>query len=318
MYSCSSSFQQEFGAEVVESDGVQIDACCLADSPDYAVESFCRIDSAEEICRRGFNLLNAFRKSTPVTAQWATLNQQLYNLSKFLADAETQTECSQHVGKALKDTGKFNFDPLPLVVWAPVHPEELDPDTGWPWFRGSRLNLTQFAIDDFAETDLLCNPLSVQTVQTGSVTGGLLTIGSSFGNATPNVTGGHFSFRSVDCGLDTCEFGFDEFMVEIEDFVVGSLTFSDVSLELSTPAQGLISAPSIQIEEGAMQLTARFRLTSGVDPMFDGDIVPVVLSNVGVATARLLAGPLFGIQHINAVNWPFTMSLTTELAPCDP
>ncbi|MBZ5713004.1 hypothetical protein [Nannocystis pusilla] len=318
---CSHSVTEDFGADVEQSDGHLIDACCLPASPVDAVDPFCRIDAAEEICLRLFYTIEERRKKLPVTApgleaELADLKHQLDNLSKYLADGDTQTECTLAVGMGLKSEGDFQ-DSAPVVQWIPVHPDELDPDLGWPWFRGLQLGIKQFELDGFDESDEACDALANQTVDSGTITAGQLSISSYFGSAAPSVTGGHFSFRSVDCPFDNCEFAFDEFVVEIEDFFIDPLTFSDVSVTMSASTQGLINAPSIQFGEGTMRFSAQFRLTNGTEPVFDGELVSVDLTNAGVATARLMEGPLFGIQHIAAENWPFSMSLSTELTSCD-
>src|SRR5690606_7413309 len=132
---------------------------------------------------------------------------------------------------------------------------------------------------------LACSQLEKDALVGGDLEDGQVTIHGEMGAATAK-TEGQFSYVRSDCRLASCEFSLEAFDLNVEDFTVGSLAFSDVSVSLPTPAIGLIAADAIALPENGMRLTATFRAAADGEPMFDGAPVSVTFRNQGVARFR--------------------------------
>lgn len=294
----------------------RIDACCLPDSPEEAVDTLCRIDAAEELCRAGAEQLNAFRKKVPVVPSLEQINLQLTNLNKFLAASGTQTICTTDYKEDLLEGG--NFEDEFLALWSPEAPHELDPEIGWPWFRNFTTGVNLFKLDGSEDSGVACsvNALTDDALTAGALTAGELRLTSHLGSAAVAVTGGSFSFHRPDCALDSCPFRLATLEVELADFAVGPLTFSDVSAALVSPADGLIRGQEVGLPAGRVNIEARFRLAIGGRPAFDGALLSAGFSNDGAAVARLTPRRLFAIEKLDATSWPFDATLVTRPSPC--
>jgi hypothetical protein len=299
-----------FGPEVEDPNGVKIDACCLRESPETAVDGFCTIDGAEELCEAASDQLNDLRSKIPPVPFCAVISgaceakSQLTALNEFIAQSSSQTECSQEIAMEILNDEVANWGPMD------------DPE--WSWFRDVRTAVPEFTIDDSEKSGAICfAPFSGEPLN-GEVTGGSLLIESAlFGNSAAAVEGGKFTFENSDCELNTCDFEFQTFSVDIGDFKVGPVTFRDVHVSLDEPAMGQISDTKVGFSSNEMQFTAVFRLDWNGSPLFGGSQLFAALSNTGIATARLTSDPLFGVHNIDAIVSPLTFHLSTELAPCE-
>lgn len=311
VYSCFIQLNNyEFGPDVPQPNGHQIDACCLRDSPPEASTAYCRIDGAEEFCLGASDGLNAFRAQLPQLPLLAEVNQQLENLNKFLATADTQTNCSKSIADGLLEAGNFDSDTA-KAGWHIEHPQELDPEVGWPWFRDLRMLAFQFQIDDVVNNGLACNLLKEDALTEGTIQEGRMSIAGEMGAAEVG-TAGRFGLRSSSCQLASCESVLETFELEMKDFAVGSLTFSDVSVSLAGPAVGLIQGDELALPENQMQLTATFRLTAEGRPMFGGAPVSVGLRNHGIARFHRQSDSSLAVRELDVVQWPFEIALASR------
>lgn len=307
VFTCFRSLSDfEFGPDINQPNGEEVDACCLREASDASVEGFCTVDAGEELCSGAAKELNELRKMIPPVAPTKDLRDQLEALNAHISEASTQEACSQEVATELLD--ESDQFPEPEAAW---HPGD---DSNWSWFREIVVTVPDFAIDGNENSGNSCSEINLVSPMSGQITGGKLKVKSFLGNANTKVTGGSFKFRTAPCDLETCEFRFDEFHVKIKDFDVGPLGFSQVKVDLLAPTMGQINAPKIGFANEEMHFTATFNLSVNGEPMFVG--AAVELSNSGVAEARLQNGPKFGVQKIDAVDWPFEFTLTTDLAVC--
>lgn len=297
----------------------RFDACCLPDSPQEAVDTLCRFDVAEELCLAGAEQLNAFRKQVPVIPKLEQINLQLVNLNKFFAESGTQTACSTKYRDDLLKAG--NFEDVTAANWSPDAPHALDPELGWPWFRNFITGVNLFKIDGSEDSGVACSDVTDDALTGDALTGGALAGGelrltSYLGSAAVAVTGGSFSFAQTDCALDSCPFRLATLEVDLVDFAVGPLTFSDVSAALVSPADGLLRGQEIDLPAGRMNIVARFRLAIGGRPAFDGALLSAGFSNDGAVRARLTPRRLFALEKLDATSWPFDATLVTKPSPC--
>lgn len=314
VYSCFIEIgDYPFGPDVTQPNGHQIDACCLRDSPSEAAGEFCRIDGAEEFCVGASDGLNAFRAEIPHIPLLAEVNQQLENLNKFLAKAATQTDCSTSIAKGLLEAGNFDSDHAE-AGWQLQHPQELDPEVGWPWFRELRMNVYGFQIDDVENSGLACNQRTEDALTEGVIQGAQLSIVGEMGAAMVDTTG-RFGVRTSDCRLASCEFTLDDFELEVKGFSVGSLTFSDVSVSLAEPAVGLLQGDVLAIPENHMHLTASFQLIAEGRPVFEGAPVSVGLRNHGGAHFQMRPDSSLAVKKLDVVHWPFEIALVSQVSP---
>lgn len=308
---CLRQLPLEFGPNVPSPNGHQVDACCLRDSPFEATSAYCRIDAAEEFCAGASDGLNQLRAELPVIPLLAEVNHQLENLNKFIADASTQTSCSQHLGQGFLEEGDFNSSSA-KVSWTVDHPQALDPEVGWPWFRDIRTNVFEFGIEASENSGLSCSDLEGDAV-TGVINEGTVTVDSHLGEGTTTVSG-RMSYNRSDCRLASCEFKLETFEMQVDDFVVGALSFSDISIALAAPSVGLINGDKIVLPEHQMRLTATFKLTAEGKPQFDGAPVSVGLRNNDVAELRLLPDSSIAVDTLNVSQWPFEMAIVSEVS----
>ena len=119
----------------------------------------------------------------------------------------------------------------------------------------------------------------------------------------------------MSCALASCAFTLDNLQLEIKDFSVGALAFSDVSVSLAMPAVGTHQDDTFVIAENEMHLTATFRLTSYGRPMFDGAPVSVSLRNHQAARLHVQADSSLSIEALDVVRWPFKIALVSEVSP---
>lgn len=311
VYTCSIVLNDyEFGPDIEQPNGHQVDACCLRDSPAEAAEAYCRIDGAEELCLGASDGLNAFRAQLPYIPKLAEINQQLENLNKFLATAGTQETCAKSTADGLLAEGDFDSDKA-KATWHIEHPQELDPEVGWPWFRELRILAFQFEIDDVANNGLACNLLEEDALTEGTIQEGRMSIAGEMGSAEVG-TAGRFGLRSSDCRVASCEVALETFELEMKDFTVGSLAFSDISVSLAAPVVGLLKGDVLAVPEHQMQLTASFRLTAEDRQMFGGARVSVGLRNHNVARFQRQADSSLVVRDLGVVQWPFTIALTSR------
>jgi hypothetical protein len=311
VYSCTiEAANYEFGPAVEQPNGHQIDACCLRDSPVEASSAYCRIDGAEEFCLGATDGLNAFRAELPHLPLLAEINQQLENLNKFLATSDTQTTCAKSTADGLLEAGNFGGN-FAKAGWYIEHPQELDPEAGWPWFREIRMNVYGFEINEVVNNGLACNLLEEDALTEGSIREGRMTIAGEMGAAEVAVSG-RFSSRSSDCQLASCESTLETFELQMKDFSVGSLAFSDVSVSLATPAVGLLHGDDLAVQENGMLLTATFRLTAEGRPMLGDVPVSVNLRNREVAHFQRQPDSSLAVRQLDVVQWPFKIELASR------
>lgn len=293
--------------------GHQVDACCLQGSPFEAIADYCRVDLAEELCREVSFAINDMRKRLPPSVGLAELNHQLENLSKYIADSDTQTACSQHLAKGFVDIGNVEAGEYPSFGWEVKHPQALDPEVGWPMLRDLRMFVWTLDIKSAENAGVACSDSGGDAV-TGVIEEGAFLLESYLGSAHVNVSG-TASFRRADCRLDSCEFRLEAFSLEVDDFEIGAFRFTDVSVVLSTPTSGLIKDDAIGLPENQMHLTATFHVEEEGVRMFDGAPMSVELQNHGVAHLRLLPGSSLALERLDVINWPVEMSLVNQIAP---
>jgi hypothetical protein len=311
VYSCYIQLNNyEFGPDVPQPNGHQLDACCLRDSPMEASSAYCRIDGAEEFCLGASDGLDAFRAELPHVPLLAEINQQLENLNKFLATADTQMSCSKNIAGGLLAAGDFESDSA-KAGWHIEHPQELEPEVGWPWFREIHMNVYGFQIDDVVNNGLACHLLEEDALTEGAIQEGRMSIAGEMGAAEVG-TAGRFGLRSSDCQVASCESTLETFGLEMKDFTVGSLAFSDVSVSLAAPVVGLLQGDVLAVPENSMQLTATFRLTAEGRPMFGGFPVSVGLRNHGVARFQRASDSSHAVRELDVVQWPFEIALASR------
>lgn len=298
-----------FGPDIKQPNGQQVEACCLRDSPTDAVAAFCTIDLAEESCRGVSDTVIDLYNQFPTGGEYAELSDQIEALSKYLASADTQMSCSAELASELNDP---DVPPAGEGNWSPEN------NSDWSWFRDINFAIPDqgFSITDETNSGEDCSEINFLQPMGGTVTGGNLKAKTFFGNSNAKIKGGSFTFRRAECNLDTCDFKFESFDADIEDFNVGPLKFHDVHASMLTPASGQLNDPLIGFRENEMRFLTTFRMSMNGDELFDGETVEVVVHNSGTAEARLNPGPKFGIQKISATNWPFELELTTKLSQC--
>lgn len=289
-----------------------VDACCINDSPLEAVVPWCNVDLAEEVCQALSNKLNDFRKT--LGNENSDLGQQLLHLNEAIAAVENQKLCSKSIASELNEPNSPN---LPEAEW--ILENNLDDDSGYSWFREVEVNIDELEFDSVENQHLFCSSDEwFGVIRSGAVTGGSLHLESSYGNTNAKVQGGSFSFRRSSCGEATCPFKFETFVANIEAFHVGPLKFSHIQATLKDPAFGVQEDTQIGFRTNEMHFDVSFRLALNGLPLFGGQVLSVEVNNYGAALARLLPGPQFGIQRIEARSEPFdVIRLTTKLSACN-
>lgn len=283
-----------------------MEACCIPDTPEGFVADYCTINLAEEECKAAPKHLNAQKTKIDYLPEHYELIDQLDVLTFDLAKASTQEACSSEVAAQLLllDSG-YSFE------W------QLEDDPDRSWFRNFRYHFTHDSFESagIVNTEQDCPVADGGVLLAGQVTGGSLKVKSFLGNANVSVNGGAFKVRHEPCSLDICPFEFESFSVDVGHFQIGSLKFSEVNVEMLFPAKGQKDGTKIAFQEGEMHFNVTFTMKMGGNLVVQDAVVGI--SNIGMAEARLHAGPLFGVQKIDAVNWPFEFRLTTKLASCN-
>lgn len=169
----------DFGPESTQGDAQDVEACCLSGSPEEAVDPFCRIAAAEDLCVAASNRLNGLRHEKVFLAPALDeISGQLENLNLFLAASQTQTSCSKTFAKGLVDAGDFPMNE-DSVRWDVESPLALDPEHGWPWFRDIRLTVAAFELEGMSETGATCTDAGLGSLQGGGLKVGRVVVSDS-------------------------------------------------------------------------------------------------------------------------------------------
>ena len=312
VYTCFSSISEEaFGPTAEKAGGKHVEACCLRDAPNEAVDPYCRIDAAQDLCVATSDGLNELRDQIPHLLMFKEINQQLLNLNEFLATGDTQSECALNFAKKLIAGGdiKWTGD---AVNWLPQSKMALDADEGWPWFREISIGINKFTLDEVAPTGVSCGDVDPVGVVGGGIGGGTVEFSGSVGIASVDVSDGKFSYRPVPCWLEACPFELQALDLRIEDFDLGLFKFRDVEAALSAPVTGTSRGEAVTLEGQHAKFTATFRVAMGGTPLFDDAALTVDLRAHGLTVAQLTGDGLFSIERLELASWPVEMKLHTR------
>jgi hypothetical protein len=310
VFTCQIVLNRVFSTDDILPNGHRIDACCLQDSPFEAPADYCRVDAAEELARGLSDALNDFRMNLPSIPKLAEVNQQLESLNKYVAASNTQTACSQHLAKEFVKFG--NVDVFPTVQWSIEHPQALDPEVGWPWFRDLRLVVYDLEIASAENDGTPCSEIGKDAV-TGDIAEGTVLLKSHLGSVNASVDG-QASYTRADCRHSSCEFRLETFSLKVDNFELDRYSFTDISVALATPTTGLINGDMIGLPGNQMHMTATFRVAEDGEPMFEGAPVSVGLQNHGVAQLRLLPDSSIAVERLDVSRWPLEMGLVSKVS----
>jgi len=301
----------EFGPEGKLPGGRDIEACCLRDSPEEAVDAFCRIDAAQDFCAGLSNNLNKLRKEIPLIPKFKEVNDQLLNLNLFLATSEVQTDCASTLAKEFLATGDI-LKWQDSVGWSARSKMELDSEDGWPWFRSPTARVTKFIMDESVATGEACVD-ALMGLEQGELQGGQVDVSESDSTAHARVSSGRFAFRRSACNSDTCAFELQTLELGVDNFALAGVQFSDIHAQLSAPTRGDLTGTTVRLTGPDVQLRMTFKATvAGTD---EGEHITVDMSADGEVTATVTPDGHFSIDSLVLTNWPVEMKLTTAPAP---
>lgn len=311
LYTCFAKLQgQHFGPDAEQASVREVEACCLADSPAEAVDPFCRIDAAQDICIGVSDHLNDLRKQIPFLPKFKEVNQQLKNLNYFLAASDNQSDCAQTFAKGFLAVGDI-VETSKTVDWQPTAEVQLDPDDGWPWFRAIDMNVTELALAEMNETDRSCLDSNLPEPQTGVIPGGRLAVSDGESKGEAQLSGGSFAFRRERCSASTCDFQLDALRLDAGPLTLGGFEFEEITAELTVPAVGKISGERVRIPGQGVTFTVRARIIATDGP--GGDEVQMFqLRARGDMLGSLSINSGFSIESVELFNWPIEIELATE------
>lgn len=310
LYTCFVESELKFGPDAANND---VEACCVDESPDEAVDAFCRIDAAEEVCVGLAEQLDSLRKQLPVIPKLKTINAQLLNLNEFVAEAGTQTECAKTFAKQFIDTGDIQQSE-DTATWQPMSKAQLDPEDGWSWFRNLNVNVGQFALNDSESTGLRCVDADSHGLEEGDLQGGQVEISDGEARTVSGVTSGRVSLRRTLCSAKTCPVELRAFDVTVADFQLGIYGVSEIRARLGAPVKGDLTSSRVRFAGSAFPLAISFKATSRGEVLFGGEPITVELRATGDVVASLTADSRFNIDSLKVANWPIEMKLTTSPA----
>lgn len=311
LYTCYVVTAIEFGPDAPDAANRDVEACCRAESPEDAVDAFCRIDAAEELCVGLADQLNLLRKQLPVIPKLKTINEQLLNLNEFIAESGTQTDCAAAFAKQFIDMGDIK-EWEDTADWQPQSKVQLDPDSGWSWFRNLDVNVSEFALDAADATGLSCIDADSIGVEVGELRGGQVEVSDGEARTVVAVNTGDLSLRRTACAAKTCPVELRSFEVSVADFRLGAFEVSEIHAGLGAPVKGDVTGSSVRFAGSAFPLAISFKAASRGEALFGGDRITVELRGTGDVEATLTADSRLNIDGLELANWPVEMKLTTS------
>jgi len=300
---------QQFGAKAERANLRDVEACCVEATPDEAVDPFCRVDAAQDMCVATSDYLNELRKQIPVIPKFKEINEQLENLNEFIATSASQSDCAKTIAKGFLATG--DIDTFGETVdWQPTAKVQLDPEDGWPWFRALDLNVNEFALEDMSETDSTCLDAALEKPLIGTFAGGKIGVSDGDNRTEALLTRGAFSFSQEQCNGRSCDFQLETLQLAATPFSLAGYRFDEISAELTAPARGTISGESVRIPGQQIELSIRARVSSN-DVPGTGELRTLQVRASGDMVASLSRDSRFAVESLRLANWPAEIELTT-------
>ena len=312
-YTCFAVLKdQEFGAGAERANLRNVEACCIETAPDEAVDPFCRIDAAQDMCVATSDYMNELRKQIPFIPKFKEINDQLENLNEFIASSVGQSDCAKTLAKGFIATGDIEtFDET--VDWQPTAKVQLDPQDGWPWFRALDLNVNEFALEDKSETDSACLVPALEKPLVGTFAGGKVGVSDGENRTEALLTRGAFSFSKERCNGQSCAFQLETLQLTVTSFSLAGYRFDQISAEMTAPARGTISGESVRIPGQQIELSIHARVSS-TDVPSNGELRTLQLRTSGDMVASLSQDSRFAVESLRLANWPVEIELTTTAA----
>lgn len=314
VYTCYASvYQQPFGLDVQEPYGGDIDACCLADSPQDFVEDFCRIDAGEELCVGAADGLNDLRKKIPVLPKFSELNDQLLNLNEFIAAASQQSECAKTLASKIVEEGSIDgVDEV--ATWIPDSPKALDEEDGWPWLRNIRMNITGFSITGVDATDTACVDLVLPEPEGCDGLHGSIILTSPLGDTKAPLTG-DVALSAPECASTACPSALRTLVLAVGDIDLGLIALSEVRASLLRDAHGELRGDTIDFRDARLVLSAVVAAESFGIPA--GTHLTTELPTDRLQLRRTPDGRV-SLDTLTITNWPVSLTASTAPATCRP
>lgn len=312
VYTCFAVvYDKPFGPDSKLPNGRQIEACCLEGSPENVVASFCTIDAAEETCRSVSDGLDALRMELPKIPKLHEINEQLLRLNKFLAESESQTDCSSTVAKDLLAGG---IDKQGNVAnWQPQSKVQEDPDAGWSWFRNINLRVEEYAFTELVETGEVCDGSDPTSLLDGALDGRLDIVGTET-DASSHVLAGAFALSTSECAGASCSARLDSLRVTAPSIDLGTYRFTDVEARLVTPVVGERAGDALAFVGNRMVFEIQGRLASTDEHLADQDRMTIRVRATDTVRATVSPDGSFTLDNLRVGIWPFETKLTARSA----